>query len=326
MLNSGMNNPLIKHEMEDLLKRLKTHQYSPLFLQNIEEVITSFPNYAVIIQNPIDLGKISTRFQEGLYTTIDDFKNDFELMISNCKTFNSFKKSWAHKAAESIEAFFNREFKKSLVKIQKYQQMTMAQPVKKSSENIATTERAFNQNYQDHGSSNIQVVSSSEDDKISKKIKNLFQKLGSNLNATEEQREEIIALIVKSIVKRNKSFEQIYEDTMKFLTKNLNNTNNIKSYFSRKFRKLLRSIKEEQSDGIKADKAFNIKINLNESEEKKEEKDKLDSIKKEVLNFIENQKIPEVIRSISEYPLEPSVRKKINVYVNEMRNNYISQY
>jgi hypothetical protein len=247
-------------------------------------------------------------------------------MISNCKTFNSFKKSWAHKAAESIEAFFNRELKKSLLKIQKYQQMAMAQPIKKSSENLTTVERSSNNNYQDHTSSNIQVVSSSEDEKISKKIKNLFQKLGANLNVTEEQREEIIALIVKSIVKRNKSFEQIYEDTMKFLSKNLNNTNNIKSYFSRKFRKLLRSIKEEQSDGMKTDKAFNIKINLNESEEKKEEKDKLDTIRKEVLNFIDNQKIPEVLRNLSEYPVEPSVRKKINAYVSEIRSNFISQY
>jgi hypothetical protein len=319
-----LSNQLIKHEILDLLKKVKTHQYSPLFLQPIQEVIDSFPNYAVIVTNPIDLGIISNKLQDGQYLSVDDFKSDIELLINNCKTFNSFKKSWAHKAAESIEAFFCRELKKSQIKIQKYQQMAMAQPAKTKHENVASSNN--NGNYQDHGSSNIQVVSSSEDEKISKKIKNLFQKLGANLNVNEVQREEIIALIVKSIVKRNKSFEQIYEDTMKFLSKNLNNVNNIKSYFSRKFRKLLRSIKEEQSEGVKNDKAFNIKINLNESEEKKEEKDKLDSIRKEVLNFIDVQKIPEVFRNVAEYPLEPSVRKKINTYIGDIKSNFISQY
>ena len=65
---------------------------------------------------------------------------------------------------------------------------------------------------------------------------------------------------------------------------------------------------------------------MNESEEKKEEKDKLDAIRKEVLNFIDIQKIPEVFRNVAEYPLEPSVRKKINTYIGEIKSNFISQY
>ena len=320
-----MNDQITRSEIEELLKRLKEYQYAPLFLQPIEEVINSLPHYTNAIKQPIDLGKIISKFGEGVYNTLDEFKADVELMFDNCRAFNSYQKSWAYKAAETMQNFFSREYKKTLVRIEKQQNLS-AQLAKQKSESVNMTNQNLNFNYaSESANQNIQVISSSEDEKISKKIKNLFEKLGPNLDVTKQQREDIISHIVKSIVKRNKSFEQLYEDTMKVLSKNLNNTNNIKSYFSRKFRKLLRSIKEEQTEGLKSDKAI-IKINFNESEEKREEKDKLDQIRKEVLNFIDNQKVPEVLRNVSEYPLEPSVRKKINSYVNSVRSNFISQY
>jgi hypothetical protein len=171
----------------------------------------------------------------------------------------------------------------------------------------------------------VQVVSNSEDEKIAKRLRTLFSKIASSLNISDQQREEIINLIVKNIVKRNKSFEQIYDDTMKVISKHIINENS-KNYFSKKFRKLLRSIKNEKSDNISEGKGFNIKINLNETEEKREEKDKLDYIKSCVINFIDNQKIPEVYREISEYPIEPGLKKKINTFINETRSNYIQYY
>jgi len=305
----------IRAEISDFLKKLKSHQSSSLFLQPIDEVISSFPHYTNVVKQPIDLIQIITRFENRNYRKFEELKKDFDMMIENCKTFNSFSKSWAYKCAEQHENFFNRELKKSFVKVEKYQI---------NKQNIIAGQ---SENVNDLIGSNIQIVSSSEDEKIFKKIRNLFQKLGSNLNVSQEQRDEIISIIVKSIVKRSKSFEQIIEDTMKFLSKNLNNVNNLKSYFSRKFRKLLRSIKEEQAEGLKpTDKTFNIKINLNENEEKREEKDKLDQIKKEVLLFIDNQKVPETYRNIMEYPIEPSLRKKITLYVNDINNMFIDKY
>jgi hypothetical protein len=149
----------------------------------------------------------------------------------------------------------------------------------------------------------VQIVTNTEDDKIGKRIRNIFSKISSSLNISEEQKEDIINLITKNIVKRNKSFEQIYEDTAKFLSKNMTN-DALKSYFQKNFRKLLRKIKEEQAESVAKDKAFNIKINLNESEEKMQEKAQLEALKREVLNFIDNQKIPENFRETLEYPLE----------------------
>ena len=97
---------------------------------------------------------------------------------------------------------------------------------------------------------------------------------------------------------------------MKFVSKNVVSDSD-KAYFSKKFRKLLRTIKEEQQEGLKTEnKSFNIKINLaegiehNEENDNKEENIKIEKIRKEVLNFIENQKIPEIFREIGEYPIE----------------------
>ncbi len=47
-----------RNEIDELLKKLKSHQYANIFMQPIEEVISSFPHYTSIISNPIDLGKI----------------------------------------------------------------------------------------------------------------------------------------------------------------------------------------------------------------------------------------------------------------------------
>ena len=157
---------------------------------------------------------------------------------------------------------------------------------------------------------NIQVVSTSESEKLTKKIKSLFNKISSSLNVSEDATMDLINFIVKVIVKRTKTLDQVYEDTMKIVSKNIQ-LDNEKAYFSKKFRKLLRQIKEEQQENLKTEnKLFNIKINLaegvehNEEIENKEENLKIEKIRKEVFNFIENQKIPEIFREVNEYPIE----------------------
>lgn len=161
-----------------------------------------------------------------------------------------------------------------------------------------------------HNLNNIQVVSTTESDKITKKIRSIFAKISHSLKLDEEKTIELINTIVKVIVKRTKTLDQVYEDTMKFVSKNIGSDLE-KAYFSKKFRKLLKAIKEEQQENQKTEnKTFNIKINLsegveqNEEVEQKEEQMKIERIRKEVFNFMENQKIPEIFREISDYPIE----------------------
>jgi hypothetical protein len=310
-----LDDSYIYNELKEFFKKIKEHNCAYLFLQPIEEVISSIPHYTDVIKYPIDLNKIETKLLAHQYYSLDDFKNDIELMFNNCKTFNNDKKHWCYRTCVAVEDFFNSNWKKLVQKIQKYQEKAATtQPRHKggdvrgsSNMNIDTT-------------SNIQVISNTEDEKITKRIKNLFMKISPSLNATEEQIEEIIQLIVKNIVKRNKQMEQIYDDTVKFLTKNLKN-DSLKSHFLKKFRKLLRTIKEEQTENanLKNEKAFAIKIDLNEDEEKREEKDRLEQIKKECINFIDNQKIPEEFRDIHKYPIDAKLREKISLHIRNAR-------
>jgi len=267
-------------------------------MQPIEEIIDSYPQYIQICKKPIDLNKIEKKIYDNYYyKNIEDLKEDIDIMFFNCKTFNANSGSWILKCCLGLEEYFNNNYKKSLQKIEKYKEKVVQSCVQKATKYREDTVYSGQVDYKQ----NFPVINNSDDERITRKIKNLFQKISSALNIKEDKIEEIISIIVEKIVKRNKSFEQIYDDTMKFLSKKISN-DSVKSYFSKKFRKLLRYIKEEQNDID--NKAFNIKIDLNENEEKREEKDKLDLIRKEISQFIDNQKMPEVFRQNTEYPLE----------------------
>lgn len=295
-----MDDSIIINEIRELFNKVKNHKFSYIFLQPIEEIIDNYPQYLQICKRPIDLNKIEKKIYDNYYKNIEDLKDDMDLMFNNCKTFNANNTgSWILKGCAGLEEFFNNNYKKALQKIEKYKEKVALAYAHKTTKH--REESVYSAQQENVNKQNFQVVNNSDDERITRKIKNLFQKISEALNIKEEKIDEIIGIIVEKIVKRNKSFEQIYDDTMKFLSKNISN-DSVKSYFSKKFRKLLRGIKEEQNDVD--NKAFNIKIDLNENEEKREEKDKLDIIRKEISAFIDNQKMPEVFRQNTEYPIE----------------------
>ncbi|CAF3490377.1 unnamed protein product [Rotaria sp. Silwood1] len=47
-----------------------------------------YPDYYLIVTNPIDLKMIATKIQKSQYLTLDDMENDLLLMISNAKKYN----------------------------------------------------------------------------------------------------------------------------------------------------------------------------------------------------------------------------------------------
>lgn len=50
--------------------------------------LKKFPNYALIIKNPIDLGTIKNKIKLGSYTKYNDFLSDLRLMRDNCILYN----------------------------------------------------------------------------------------------------------------------------------------------------------------------------------------------------------------------------------------------
>lgn len=45
-------------------------------------------SYYEEILNPMDFGTMSAKLNEGKYRTMEQFKNDMELVFSNCRLFN----------------------------------------------------------------------------------------------------------------------------------------------------------------------------------------------------------------------------------------------
>lgn len=47
-----------------------------------------YPDYYQLIKRPISLDEIKTQLESGLYTTLEDVKQDFETCFKNAKRYN----------------------------------------------------------------------------------------------------------------------------------------------------------------------------------------------------------------------------------------------
>lgn len=307
-------------ETKEFLRKLKESKNGFLFLQPIEELIAGLPDYKDKIKQPIDLLKIDDKFNSNKYTSLEEMKEDIDLMISNCFTYNYQPDNWVYKRCQNFQEYFNNNYNKLILKIQKHTEKKnafLSQKRLQIKENDSISHGTIMKN--DKLDNNIAVFAY-EDEKLSKRVRNLFDNVKDFLDVSEETKENVINSVIKTISKRTKSFDQLYDDTMKFITKHLKDAE-VKSKFIKKFRKLIRILQEEQIEELnKLDgKALNIKIDLNENEEKREEKAKLEQIKKELKNFVENQKVPDVYLDSNEYSIEPNLKKKIYSFVLGLR-------
>ena len=78
-------NPLgsAMHKIIDLLVAKDTFE---IFLEPVD--VNEVPDYGNVIKNPIDLGTMREKIGTGLYNSIDDLEEDFNLMIRNCLLYN----------------------------------------------------------------------------------------------------------------------------------------------------------------------------------------------------------------------------------------------
>lgn len=88
------------------LKRLQNSKHSQLFRKPVDPVRDKVPDYFNVIQNPMDLSSIENKLNEGMYKDRFEFKEDFELVISNAKQYTPDAKAFVHTSANAL----NREF------------------------------------------------------------------------------------------------------------------------------------------------------------------------------------------------------------------------
>ncbi|CAD5225658.1 unnamed protein product [Bursaphelenchus xylophilus] len=76
----------IRTILEETLERLVERDHLHVFTQPVNEA--EVPGYSNIIKKPIDFGKMYKKLENGDYRRVADLKADFDLMMSNCESFN----------------------------------------------------------------------------------------------------------------------------------------------------------------------------------------------------------------------------------------------
>lgn len=72
-----------------ILAKLEKQPESISFVDPVDFEALDLPDYPTVIKNPMDLGTVSVKLEEGLYMTIAEVMADLQLIWDNCKTYNS---------------------------------------------------------------------------------------------------------------------------------------------------------------------------------------------------------------------------------------------
>ena len=59
-------------------------------------------DYPTLIPHPMDLSTVKGKVEEGLYTHVEEFLDDMQLIWDNCKAYNS-KGTWIYGLADKLE-------------------------------------------------------------------------------------------------------------------------------------------------------------------------------------------------------------------------------
>eukprot|EP00842_Homolaphlyctis_polyrhiza_P000427 jgi/Hompol1/1385/HPOL_000056-RA len=82
--------------MIDLIKQKDSYGF---FLAPVDPKLV--PDYLSIIKEPMDFGTMTTKVENNVYTSCEEFQRDFELVIRNAKTYNN-KLTLYYKEAEKV--------------------------------------------------------------------------------------------------------------------------------------------------------------------------------------------------------------------------------
>lgn len=72
--------------MHKVLEHVKNHDDAWPFMDPVEEDIA--PRYYTIIRRPMDLQKMEEKLDNAEYNSFSEFKNDFKLIVNNCRLYN----------------------------------------------------------------------------------------------------------------------------------------------------------------------------------------------------------------------------------------------
>ncbi|KXT13643.1 hypothetical protein AC579_4987 [Pseudocercospora musae] len=89
------------------MKNLKKTKNSAYFLKPVDPVAMGIPTYPEVIKNPMDLSTMEQKLKSNKYKTVQEFADDFALIINNTLTFNG-PNHTVTQAGMSMEAYFRK--------------------------------------------------------------------------------------------------------------------------------------------------------------------------------------------------------------------------
>lgn len=72
--------------MYKILDYIKNHDEAWPFVDPVDENYA--PRYYSVIRKPMDLQRMEEKLDSGDYVTFNDFRNDFQLIVDNCRQYN----------------------------------------------------------------------------------------------------------------------------------------------------------------------------------------------------------------------------------------------
>ncbi|KAK0505753.1 TATA-binding protein associated factor Taf2 [Armillaria luteobubalina] len=103
--------PLNQKKVKALLMAIKLLPEARIFNRPVDPILDGCPSYLEEIAHPMDFGTMSEKLTQNQYQTMEGFRADFELVISNCRQFNPIK-TYPHDCAAVLEKYFRKEWPK----------------------------------------------------------------------------------------------------------------------------------------------------------------------------------------------------------------------
>jgi bromodomain-containing factor 1 len=103
--------PITKNQKAFLIEKMKNTKKVKSafwFTKPVDYVTLNIPHYPTVVKQPMDLTTIEHKLKNDQYSSVDDLVSDFELMVSNCFTFNGINHA-ASVSAQNLRAYFMKQ-------------------------------------------------------------------------------------------------------------------------------------------------------------------------------------------------------------------------
>jgi bromodomain-containing factor 1 len=107
-ISSGPISKSQKAFLIEKMKNTKKVKSAFWFTKPVDYVALNIPHYPTVVKQPMDLTTIEHKLKNDQYASVDALVSDFELMVTNCFTFNGINHA-ASVSAQNLRAYFMKQ-------------------------------------------------------------------------------------------------------------------------------------------------------------------------------------------------------------------------